>query len=126
MRYRTVIELVCEASDKEDASNLAGEYLKGDIDFGVNMKCRTTTLTAYKVKKYAATCALTFGLFLFFLFSVTPVGSYVTSESGTSGPGFRPTSTVTPELRTDDESDIFKERWEEEQDRAVLDFLKND
>lgn len=123
MKYRTVIELVCEASDKDDASNLAGDYLRGDIDFGVDMRCRTTSLASYKFKKIASTCALTFFIFFLFLFNVTPVGSYIASETGRAS--FQATSTVMPSLRTRYAED-FRERWEEEKERAVMDYLKYD
>ena len=35
MKYRTVIELICEATNEEEAINTAGDYLRGDVDFGV-------------------------------------------------------------------------------------------
>lgn len=124
MKYRTVIELVCEASDREEAGNIAGDYLRGDIDFGVDMICRTTSMATYKVKRYAVTCLMTFFVFLAFLFNVTPVASHVSSSDQGSA-AFRATSTVTPSLRTQYAPD-FKEEWREEQERAILEYLKRD
>ncbi len=116
MKYRTVIELVCEASDKEDASNVAGDYLKGDLDFGVDMTCKTTKLSTYSFKKYALSCVLVFFVFLTFLLNVTPVGSYVAPRQETTN--FSATSTVKPSLRTRYDED-FKERWIEEKENVI-------
>ncbi|MBD3380257.1 MAG: hypothetical protein GF408_07340 [Candidatus Omnitrophica bacterium] len=41
MKYITVIEIICDAPDEEEAYNTAGEYLRGKEDFGVSMTCRT-------------------------------------------------------------------------------------
>jgi len=40
-RYRTIIELVTEAEDRHEATDLAGEYLRGNISDGVSMRCST-------------------------------------------------------------------------------------
>ena len=37
-KYRTVIELVCEAEDRHEAVDMAGEYLRGSLKNGVSMK----------------------------------------------------------------------------------------
>ncbi len=41
MEYRTVIEIVSEADNSHDAADIAGEFLRGEIDAGVKMKCIT-------------------------------------------------------------------------------------
>lgn len=43
-KYKTVIEVVCEAENKGEALDVAGEYLRGSIDSGVMMKCKTAPL----------------------------------------------------------------------------------
>ena len=43
-KYKTVIEVVCEAEDKGEALDVAGEYLRGSIDSGVMMRCKTAPL----------------------------------------------------------------------------------
>jgi hypothetical protein len=43
-RYKTVIELVCEAEDRHEALDLAGEYLRGSLASGVEMRYRTKPL----------------------------------------------------------------------------------
>ncbi|MFH1878259.1 MAG: hypothetical protein ABH883_05585 [Candidatus Omnitrophota bacterium] len=54
MKYETVIRVVCEAFDEDDAYNTAGEYLRGNIDGGITMTCRTHRLKSLRVKNYAA------------------------------------------------------------------------
>ena len=38
MKYRTIIEVICEAQDKDDAYNIAGDYLRGHVEFVV-LRC---------------------------------------------------------------------------------------
>ena len=39
MQYKTVIEIICEAVDDHEALDIAGEFLKGDLEAGVEMRC---------------------------------------------------------------------------------------
>lgn len=124
MKYRTVIELICNASDKDEANSIAGDYLKGDIDFGVEMKCRTESLAGYNVLKYAASTALILILIATFSFKMTPVS--MEGESGSKGGyrvAFQDTHTVMPELKTKHRED-FKQEWQERKDDAILEYLK--
>ncbi|HNX91308.1 MAG TPA: hypothetical protein PKY78_05730 [Candidatus Omnitrophota bacterium] len=52
MRYITVIKVTCEAADAEDAYNAAGEYLRGNEDRRMSLKCKTSTLLDYHMTKY--------------------------------------------------------------------------
>lgn len=122
MKYRTIIELICDAADSEDASNIAGDYLKGEIDFGVEMKCRTESQWAYRMKRYTAACAVLFIIFSALLFKVVPVEDAETGKVS-QRLAFKDTYTVMPELKTKDES-AFKEKWEKKKDEAVLEYIK--
>ena len=122
MKYKTTIQVICEASDREEALNIAGEYLRGDIDFGVDMQCQSISLAAHRVKKYAAACLAFFLVFAALLLKIEPVSM----ESGNTGKGFvalSNTFTVTPLLKTKHAS-AFKKEWEEKKHEAVIDFLK--
>ncbi|MBD3380052.1 MAG: hypothetical protein GF408_06295 [Candidatus Omnitrophica bacterium] len=44
MKYLTVIEVICDAADEEEAYHTAGEFLKGSEDLVVSMTCRTAPL----------------------------------------------------------------------------------
>ena len=122
MKYRTVIELVCEASDKEDAMNIAGDYLKGDMDFGVDMKCSTNSLRMHKVRKYALTSVVAILLCASMIFSVSPFGAQE-KISSTSSLDFRSTSTILPALKTKNKED-FKKEWTQKKNEAVLEYIK--
>ena len=39
--FKTIIELVTIAEDKHEATDIAGEYLRGNISNGVSMRCST-------------------------------------------------------------------------------------
>lgn len=124
MRYRTVIELICNASDKDEASNIAGEYLKGDLDFGVEMKCHTESLAGHRALKYAASTLVVLVMFTAFAFRITPVS--VEGELGAKGSygiAFQDTHTVMPELKTKHRED-FKQEWQDKKDDAILEYLK--
>lgn len=122
MKYRTVIELVCEASDKEDAMNIAGDYLKGDVDFGVDMRCKTNSFVMHKVKKYALTSVVALLLCVSMLFTISPMGAQE-KISSTSSLNFQSTSTILPALKTKHKEE-FKQEWEQKKDEAVLEYLK--
>ena len=49
MKYKTIIELICDAADKEDAFHIAGEYLRGEVESGVEMKCKAITLRTQRM-----------------------------------------------------------------------------
>jgi len=122
MKYRTVIELVCNAKDAEEASHLAGEYLNGSLDFGVHMNCKTTTVCTHRVKKYVFS-VLILGLFASsFIFGNLQVGDSNSVKSSASVSSFS-TSTVMPALKTQDQ-EKFKEEWENKKDEAVLEYIK--
>ncbi|MBD3426255.1 MAG: hypothetical protein GF409_03370 [Candidatus Omnitrophica bacterium] len=122
MKYRTVIELICEASDKEEATNIAGEYLRGDMDFGVEMGCKTASLWSHRMKKCAVYTTMTFLVFTALLFRVTPIDGNEKIRN-TAGPGLRSTYTIMPALKTKHRSD-FKKEWDQKKQEAVLEFLK--
>lgn len=122
MKYRTVIELICNASDKEDAINTAGDYLKGEVDFGVEMRCKAVSLWAHRVRKYTAASIITILMFSSLFLKVTPIAG----NDKTGGPArlnFRNTYTIMPALKTKSESD-FKEEWQKKKEEAMLEYLK--
>jgi len=124
MRYRTVIELICNAGDRDEASDIAGDYLKGDIDFGVEMKCRTESLAGHRVLKYAVSSAVVILMIATFALKITPVA--LEGEAGSKGGyriAFQNTDTVMPELKTKHKED-FKQEWQARKDDAILEYLK--
>ncbi len=121
MRYKTTIELICDANNSDDASNIAGEYLKGDIDFGVNMRCKTESLLASRARKCTALFLTTTFVFFVLIMRMTPISV----DAKISGPAKRisETYTILPALKTKHKAD-FKVEWEERRDEAVIEYLK--
>lgn len=122
MKYRTMIELICDASDKEDAVNIAGDYLKGDIDFGVTMRCKAMSLRAHRVKKCVATCLFAGVIFSAMILKVTLLGGEEKLQN-TSQVRFHNTYTIMPALKTKHRSG-FKKEWERKKDEVILQYLK--
>ena len=123
MKYRTVIEILCDASDKEEATNLAGEYLKGEINFGVSMKCKSAPLWAHRTKKYTASLIVMVLLLSTFAIQFVPVSENGKTSTKISS-RLSSTYTVMPALKTKEQED-FKKEWEKKKDEAVLDYIKN-
>jgi hypothetical protein len=122
MKYRTVIELICDAADKEDAFYTAGEYLRGEVESGVEMKCKAISLKAHRMLKYGVMSVLAI-----FLFS-TLVAGIATRDREKSLRNISElilsnTCTIQPVLHTKHETG-FKEKWETKKDEAILEYLK--
>ena len=122
MKYRTMIELICNASDKDEAFHTAGEYLRGDIDSGVRMKCKTRPLGIHRTVKGAM-----ISLAVLFCFSALLLNVSVLEKGAQdSAVKFRiaETCTVQPELKTKAGVE-FQEAWKTKKDEAVLEYIKN-
>jgi len=123
MRYRTVIEVICDAANADDAVDIAGDYLSGKVDFGVEMASNTVSMRVHKIRKFAISGLAAVVLLSVVLVKLLPAGS-VSAEKGSSGPVLCSTYTVMPTLKTSGESE-FKNQWEEKKDEAVLNYIKN-
>jgi len=122
MKYRTMIEIICDASDKDDAVNTAGEYLRGGVESGVQMSFKSEALAAHRVAKYGVTLVLAL-----FVFSTMFISGISTSRDARKGESiefsFPATSTMQPILKTSGEGD-FRSDWELKKEEAILDYIK--
>lgn len=123
MKYKTIIELTCDAVDKEEACNTAGEYLRSMIDVGVDMRCRTVSAGTHRLVKYGLTTIVTLLFASSLLVNLIPFGGAEKAEK-TGGMYFPDTCTVMPALQTDDK-DEFKKEWEKKEEEVILDYLKD-
>jgi len=73
MKYITVIKVTCDAGDVEDAYHTAGEYLRGKVDMGVDMTCKTSTLPGYWFKRYGFAGMLMLVVVSVLILVVTPL-----------------------------------------------------
>jgi len=118
MKYRTVIEIIAEAKDKNEAMDIAGEFLNGGIESGVHMKCRTMLFRPYAL----------LGVGVFFVLACALLGT-VSLRYFTNGadifPGAGNTSAVQPPLKTSDQT-AFRGQWQEEEAKKVLEYIKSE
>lgn len=54
MRFKTTINITTEAKDKNEAMDIAGEYLSGNLMTGIDMKLRTTSVSTNRKITVAA------------------------------------------------------------------------
>lgn len=119
MKFKTTIEIVTEAEDRDEALHLAGEYLSGYLDSGVDMKFATRAISPYK-KVYITVTAISL-LLAITVFSLIRTFVPQTFDRSTAG-----INAVQPPLRTSIvmPNDIqFKKEWENRHNTAALNRL---
>lgn len=120
MKYRTTIEIVSEAKDKNEAMDIVGEYLSGNITSGVRMKCLTDPVNSYA--RMVVTTLLFLALLGGSIFSAlyTKPGAITM----TSIPGV---SAIQPPLKTsvaDKKSLEFKQEWQTRQVKEAINLSR--
>lgn len=116
MRYRTLIEITTDAENENEAVDLAGEFLNGNIEDGVVMKCSTRPLRSHIFLKTGLLLSVTL-LFIGLL-------SFGYSKSpGRQFYGIKNISAVQPPLKTA-RAEEFKAAWKEEESKKVLEYIK--
>ena len=109
MKFKTTIEIITEADSKAEATEIAGEYLSGNLVSGVKMTCKTRPSSA---AKNGAIVALIISLLVTGgIFSVTQARSPQANNIGLSICGIRG---VQPPLKTAPAINVdsgFKKDW---------------
>lgn len=116
MKYRTLIEIVTDAKDHNEAIDIAGEFLRGNLESGVKMKCSTKPLKSRFIFPASA-----FAVLLAIVLSLAWSGYF--RNGNISFADRKHVSAVQPPLKTS-EATNFKETWREERDKKVLDYIK--
>ncbi|MBL7156941.1 MAG: hypothetical protein ISS92_02135 [Candidatus Omnitrophica bacterium] len=117
MKYRTVIEITADAENRDGAIDLAGEFLKGELEeSGITMKWKSTPL---KNRVLFHT-----GIFLVFAFVAIGTTSfgYLKSTPVTSG-RTHGVSAFQPPLKTGRVTS-FKKVWKDEENKKALDRIR--
>jgi len=117
MKYKTIIQITTEATDKSEAMEIVGDYLSGNIMSGVEMKCRTTPRIDYKGGILLGIALFSFVILGGALFTSTIGGS----SFGTSN--LAVASAMQPPLKTSliaSKNDSFKEDWQNKQTKEAL------
>jgi hypothetical protein len=119
-KYKTRIEITALAEDKDEAMEIVGDYLSGNIMSGIDMKYTTRQVHFYdhRAAKVAVVMLLIGTAFLF---------SARTSLQTHLNIGTCQMAAVQPPLKTSNVSANeakFKKEWEEKQTREALNFIK--
>jgi len=121
MKYKTTIEIVAEAEDRDEAMEIAGEYLSGNLISGVDMRCRTKPVQSFKKVGVVLSIAI------FVLVTIGIVSSINTHGSKISLSNISGASAIQPPLKTSilNKKDAeFKKEWENKQAKEILDYIK--
>ena len=120
MKYKTTIEIVTNAQDKNEAMEIVGEYLSGHLSSGVDMKCATRRFSHY-AKPVISVIALSLVFFIGILsiINIKPSKITIGNISGINA--------VQPPLKTSAtiEKADFKKEWEAKQTKEALKLIKN-
>ena len=121
MKYKTTIEIITEAGDKNEAVEIAGEYLSGNLMSGVCMKCRTKPAYASKLQTAAALTVVMLIIALSILLTAQTKRPQALDQSVYG------IDAIQPPLKTSfaDKNDIkFKKEWQAVQTREALNYIK--
>jgi hypothetical protein len=120
MKYKTNIEITSDAVSKDEAMEIVGDYLSGNIASGIDMKCATRQVRFYNnpaAKVTALALLITIGFF-----------SGVKAKPQLSLPvNMCQMAAVTPPLKTSDanKNDMrFKREWQEKQTTEAINYIK--
>ena len=117
MRYKTTIEIITEARSEAEAIDIAGEFLRSELESGVSMTCRTKP---YRKTNQAVKSGI--GLFLVLVCISTLSAGYITKKPVASLRR-KEISAFQPPLRTKGDSQ-FEEAWKAKEEKALFEFVK--
>jgi N-acyl-L-homoserine lactone synthetase len=117
MHYKTTIEVVTDADNAHEATDIAGEFLRGDINTGADLRVKTVSVAKSRFVKIA----LAAGVAAAAIGSVLIGGkAYISIASAQKIPVTA--YAIQPPLRTnqaDLQSEEFKKLWEKQQQRRI-------
>ena len=120
MKYKTNIEITSDAVNKDEAMEIVGDYLSGNIASGIDMKYATRPVRFYNnpaAKVVAVALLMTVGFFS---------GVKAKTQQNFSV-NMCQMAAVTPPLKTSDanKNDMrFKKEWQQKQTTEVINFIK--
>lgn len=120
MKYKTNIEITSDAANRDEAMEIAGEYLSGNITSGINMKYVTRPVRFYNNTAAKVIAVTLFTAVVFFS------GVKAKPQNGFSV-NMCQVAAVTPPLKTSDavkDGAGFKKEWQDKQVAEVIDYIK--
>jgi len=122
MKFKTTIQITTEAENKNEAMEIVGEYLCGNLMSGVDMKCLTKPVRNYKRGIVLGSLVVFFIVGLGILTTI----SYKHPQSMIQG--IYGVGAIQPPLKTsisaDKENLEFKHKWEDRQAKEALEYIK--
>lgn len=121
MKYKTTIDIISEAGDKNEAAEIAGEYLSGNIISSVRMNCRTKPVYVEKVRVAVSLIVVISVIALSIFFTAQTKQPQALSQNT---PGL---DAIQPPLKTsiaNKNDSKFKKEWQDVQAREAIDYLK--
>ncbi len=121
MKFKTTIKLITEADNKNEAMEIAGEFLSGNLTSGVDMEFRTVPVCNNKER-----IGVTLIVVLIVGLLVVPMLQIRQSQNLTQI--FPGQSAIQPPLNTrpiDKERADFKKEWQTKQAQEMLKYIKN-
>lgn len=120
-KYKTKIEITAPAANKDEAMEIVGDYLSGNIISGIDVKYATKQVRFYD-HSAAKVLAVILLIGIGFLFSartssVGPHLSIGTCQMAAVQPPLKTSKVSTDEAK-------FKKEWEEKQATEALNFIK--
>jgi hypothetical protein len=120
MKYKTNIEIISDAANKDEAMEIVGDYLSGNIVSGIDMKCATKPVHFYNnpaARVIVVGLLVTIGFFSGI--KAKPQHDFAVNMCQMAA--------VTPPLKTSDankDDARFKKEWENKQTAEAIDLIK--
>ena len=120
MQFKTTIKLITDAKDKNEAMEIAGEYLSGNLTSGVEMRMRTAPIHS-NIRRVGLAVALSSILLLLVLHL-----SYINHPQVIiqNLPG---DSVIQPPLKTSlspNSYSDFQKEWQSRHQKEIMDSIK--
>ena len=120
MKYKTTIKLITEAKDKNEAMEIAGEYLSGNLAGGVDMKFNTSIVYDNKQR-------LGIALAIIIIVGLVAINISPTKQNQNSLRNLPGDSLIQPPLKTslmDNKYSDFKREWQAMHAKETLGLIK--
>lgn len=119
MKFKTTIEIISEAENKNEAMEIVGEYLSGYLASGVDMRCSTKIASTYN-KPFVAVLvsSLILAVTILSLNHIKPSKTFIGSVQG-----FNAVQTPLKTSPAANESG-FKKEWETRHTKETLTHIK--
>lgn len=120
LKYKTNIEITSEAKDRDEAMEIVGEYLSGNIVSGIDMKCTTKSVRFYNHTASKVTAAL-------LLITIGFLSGVKTKGERNLVTGICQTDAVQAPLKTSvafKNDLVFRKEWDDKQTREALNIIK--